>query len=240
MGDSSKTPRNPEAANQLIEAIDVRLLARDRDGAVTTALEAVRAGDIGIADLYTRVLAPLMVEVGERWRTGLSRVWEEHYASNSVRAIVDALAPDVIAASATVPRVGRHALLACPPGEQHDLGLRMLADRFRLAGWDVSYLGTDTPVAEIVAAAEALGVDTVVLSASTHFNRALLRDSAEQIRAALPRVTLLVGGPAFALDRDWPATELLDEVALGLPGSLPATDQATVPPGSHDSPSTSG
>ena len=211
-----------EVVQELFSTLDERLQSHDRDGAVTAALDAVRTGRITIPELYTHVLAPLMVTIGERWHSGAARVWEEHFTTNSVRSIVDALAPDVIEASARVPREHRRALLACPPGEQHDLGLRMLADRMRLAGWDVFYLGTDTPVNEIADAAKSLEADTVVLSASTHFNRALLRDVAARIRTALPGVRLLVGGPAFALDRQWPASELLDERELGLPGAPPS------------------
>jgi len=168
-----------------------------------------------------------MLEIGDRWQRGTTRVWEEHYTTQIVRGIVDALTPEVIAAQRAVQRDGsavagaQRVLMACPPGEQHDLGMRMLADRFRLAGWDVFYLGTDTPVDEIVDAAKRLGVGLVVLSASTHFNRVLLRDVAVRIRTGLPNVRLAVGGPAFALDRQWPAAELLDPAALGLPGAPP-------------------
>ena len=220
-------------ARALFAIIDERIAARDRDGAITAALDAVRAERIGIADLYTQVLSPLMLAIGERWQAGETRVWEEHYTTQIVRGIVDALAPDVIAAQRKATAAARagsapagaaapdRVLMACPPGEQHDLGMRMLADRFRLAGWEVFYLGTDTPVDEIVDAAKRLETDLVVLSASTHFNRVLLRDAASRIRTALTHTRLAVGGPAFALDRQWPTAELLDPVALGLPGASP-------------------
>ena len=232
---SISTPRPTPPSSSAAEAkalfaiIDERIGARDREGAITAALEAVRAGRIGIADLYTQVLSPLMLIIGERWQSGSAHVWEEHYTTQIVRSIVDSLTPDVIAAQREAAEAAtRHAgqaagrvLMACPPGEQHDLGMRMLADRFRLAGWDVFYLGTDTPVDEIIDAAQRLEIDLVVLSASTHFNRVLLRDVASRIRTALPHARLAVGGPAFALDRHWPTAELLDPQELGLPGSLP-------------------
>ncbi len=46
------------------------------------------------------------------------------------------------------------------------------------------------------------------------------------LRAALPNVRLAVGGPAFTLDRHWPADELLDPAELGLPGAPPPSDDA--------------
>jgi methanogenic corrinoid protein MtbC1 len=209
-------------ARALVRTIRERLSVRDRDGVVNAGLEAVDSRRIGIADLYTQVLGPLMTGIGLSWQEGEIRVWEEHFATQSVRDLVDALAPRVLAASAAATPVAKRVLMACPPGEQHDLGLRMLADRFRLAGWDVFYLGTDTPLEEISEAARTLDVDLLVLSASTHFNRTLLRSVVRRLRKELPGRRIGVGGPAFTRDKDWPADELLDPVALGLPGSPPA------------------
>ena len=42
------------------------------------------------------------------------------------------------------------AVLACAPGEHHDLGLLMLAVALRADGWRVEYLGADTPVESAV------------------------------------------------------------------------------------------
>lgn len=215
-------PANVELRSEL----DAALAHKDRPAAVRFALDAVREGRIDVAHLYTAVLSPLLVDTGSRWQAGEVCVWEEHYASSTVRTIVEALYPFVLAAAANVEPVGTAVLLACPPREQHDLGLRMLADRFALAGWVVHYLGTDTPVEEICAAAATLGVDAIVLSASTHFNRVLLRGVVDEVQAGSPGIQVYVGGPAFALDKSWPASELLDPVALGLP---PLPDAEEVP-----------
>ncbi len=212
---------NP-AYESLRDDLDAALANRDRPAAVRLALDAVRDGRIDVAHLYTEVLSPLLIDTGAMWQTGEVSVWQEHYASATVRTIVESVYPFVLAAAARVEPVGRAVLLACPPREQHDLGLRMLSDRFALAGWTVHYLGTDTPVDQICAAARTLGADAIVLSASTHFNRVLLRRVVDEVKACEPGIDVFVGGPAFALDRSWPADELLDPVELGLP-PLPAT-----------------
>lgn len=199
--------------------LDSALAARDRAGAVQAALGAVNDGTIGVADLYTAVLVPLLVDMGAAWQAGSTRIWQEHFTAAIVRTIVEALYPEVTRQASTAPKRGERVLLANPPQEQHDLGLRMLADRFELAGYDVTYLGADTPTDEIVHAARTVGATLVVLSASTHFNRVQLRTFVARIREGLPGVRIGVGGPAFAMDRDWPVRELLDPVALGLPGS---------------------
>lgn len=225
-GAASVGPQSAEsaaAAPGLRSKLDGFLATRDKTAAVSAALDAVRSGNIGIADLYTQVLVPLMTDVGSEWQHGTRAVWEEHLATATVRTIVEALYPDVASAAAAVPATGKLALLAAPSGEQHDLGLRMLADRFMLAGWRVVYLGADTPAEDLADAAERTNADLVVLSAATHYNRTLLRAVLDDLKRRMPNVRIGVGGPAFAHDTAWPAEELLDPADLGLPGAAPQT-----------------
>lgn len=209
-------------AHNLRERLDAALSRRDRHEAVTAAVEAIAAGDIRVADLYTQVLGPLLIDTGSAWQTGTLRVWEEHYASATVRTIVEALYPEVARQSTALPRRGQRVLLANPPRELHDLGLRMLSDRFELAGYDVTFLGANTPLNEIAAAANATRADVVVLSVSTMYERVELRELLEELRTKTPACRILVGGAAFARDRAWPADEILDLDEFGL--TTPITD----------------
>jgi methanogenic corrinoid protein MtbC1 len=200
------------AATALRQTIDSALAKRDRAAAVAAATSAVDRGDLDVVALYDQVLIPLMVDTGAQWQSGTTRIWEEHFATATVRVIIDALYPAVARSAAAAPARSDSVLLACPPDEAHELGLRMLADRFEIAGWRTYYLGADTPVAEIVDAAGALDVDLVVLSASTHYNRLLLRDVIDEVAAGLPGVRLVAGGAAFVCDDcDWPAELLFDD-----------------------------
>lgn len=207
------------AANALRARLDELLARRDRAGAVDAAVSAVRAGDLSVLELYDEVVTPLLVDTGTRWQQGATQVWEEHFASSTMRTIIESLYLDVVQTARSARANGRTVLLACPPHEQHDLGLRMLADRFAVAGWNVVFLGTDTPVAEIIAAARSVGAALLVLSASTHFNRLHLRNVVDELKAALPDTRVAVGGPAFALDREWPADEMLSLAEIDMPAA---------------------
>jgi len=212
----------PATVSGLRSAIDDALAKRDRAAAIAASLDAVQAGRISVPDLYTLVLCPLMADTGSAWQEGTTRVWEEHYATATVRTIVEALAPRVAEESAHAPRRNQTVLLACPPAEYHDLGLRMLLDRFQLAGYDAHFLGADTPVPEICDAAERLGATLVVLSASTHYHRVRLREVVDGLRRGLPdTVRIAVGGPAFAHDAESFSDLLLDPRDLGLEGHAP-------------------
>ncbi len=195
----------------LIEKLAAALAAHDKPKAVRTAVEAVTSGSLSIAALYSEVLTPLLSHAGASWQSGKLAIWEEHLASAMVRTVVEILYPGVLKVKAAAPPVGRTVLLACPPEEGHDLGLRMVADRFDMAGWTTYFLGPDTPVEEIADAARRLGADAVVMSSSTHFHRLAVRHAVDALKSALPDVDVWVGGPAFVgAATDWLPQEVVD------------------------------
>jgi methanogenic corrinoid protein MtbC1 len=83
---------------------------------------------------------------------------QEHFASNVLRGRLLGLARGW--GRGTGPR----ALLACPEGEHHDLGLIAFGLALRERGWRIDYLGSDTPVASIAEAAEAIAPELLVLT----------------------------------------------------------------------------
>ncbi|MDX6474688.1 MAG: MerR family transcriptional regulator, light-induced transcriptional regulator [Gaiellaceae bacterium] len=138
-------------------------------------------------DSFTKVLAPALVEVGERWAAGAVSVAQEHLASATVRAALQKLLADQRA------DVRGTAVLACAPGERHEIGLLMLAVLLRSDGWQVAYLGADTPVADAVDLADGLSASALCFSAASR-ESAIALDS--QLKAKPPRDTLgvFVGG----------------------------------------------
>jgi len=197
------------------------LRERDRAGAVYAILAAADEG-LEIEDLYSRVLQPFLASVGNEWQHGRAAVWEEHLIVGAVRAAVEALYPRVLERKAAVPQVPVTVAFFCPPEETHDLGLRMLADRFDLRGFDTVYVGAGTPVEEMVKCVQAVKASVICLSASTHFQRTALHNVMVSLRERLPGVRLVAGGPAFARGASgWEEYvvgdigTLLDELAAG-------------------------
>jgi methanogenic corrinoid protein MtbC1 len=196
-------------------SLDAAIAAYDRPRAVAAALEAVDSGALTIDSLYGD-LSAMLVEIGDAWRSGTTEVWQEHFATGVIRTIVEACALRV-EASAPLDRTAT-VILAAPSDEYHDLGVRMLTDRFTLAGWRAQFLGANVPVRQLVAAVGELGADAVLLSASTHFHRVRLREYVDELAAACPGVRIWVGGPAFARGHDdWPDEMILDPLAIPEP-----------------------
>ena len=96
-------------------------------------------------------LLPYLHELGDRWERGEASVAQEHFASSVIRGRLLGLARGWGSGS------GPLAVLACPPGEEHDLGLLALGIVLRARGWRVAYLGPDTPMETLADAATAHG-----------------------------------------------------------------------------------
>ena len=91
----------------------------------------------------SRVLLPVLHAIGTRWESGEVSVAEEHFATALLRGRMLSLGRNWGAGG------GPLALLACPPGEQHDLGLIAFGLVLRERGWRIALLGSDTPIETI-------------------------------------------------------------------------------------------
>jgi MerR family transcriptional regulator, light-induced transcriptional regulator len=138
---------------------------------------------------FAEVFGPALVEVGERWAAGTLTVAQEHLVSGAVRAALQRLLADMRG------NVRGLAVLACAPGERHEIGLLMLAVLLRADGWQVAYLGADVPVADVVALTERIRADALCFSASLPETAETLAGELAAIQA-LESTTVLVGGRA--------------------------------------------
>jgi DNA-binding transcriptional MerR regulator len=140
------------AAADLAEALDD--FAEDRAHAIIDRLLAVYQVEAVLRD----VLIPYLHDLGERWADGEVSVAQEHFASNLLRGRLLGLARGWGQGG------GPAAVLACLPGEQHELGLLAFGIALHRRGWRVVYLGPDTPIATVRDAAAAVSARLVVLA----------------------------------------------------------------------------
>jgi DNA-binding transcriptional MerR regulator len=116
-------------------------------------------GRYTLETVLVSVILPYLRDLGGRWERGEASVVQEHFASNLLRGRLLALA------RGWERGAGPAALLACAPGEQHDLPLIMFGLALRAQGWRIVFLGADTPLASIAEAAADLRPGLVAISA---------------------------------------------------------------------------
>ena len=151
----------------------------------------------GLAAFVVDGVAPLTVAVGDAWLDGRIAVYEEHLYSEAVQSVLrSALVPFQTGLETRAPRL----LLTTVPGEAHGLGLLMAEAMLTLEACRCLSLGTQTPLADIVAAAAAHRIDVVALSFSQSLPAAQALPALTELRARLPAsVTIWAGGGSPAL-----------------------------------------
>jgi methanogenic corrinoid protein MtbC1 len=165
------------AGEELLSA----LLRFDSAGAhaVFDRLLAARSLDGALRD----VVLPVLHEVGERWACGDVTVAQEHYATELLAGRLRALARE------WDEGLGPRAVLACPSGERHDIGLLCCGLALHRRGWRVTYLGPDTPIqalaSTVSAVAPALVVLGVLQSETLQAAAPALADMADQVAVAV-------------------------------------------------------
>ena len=138
--------------------------------------------------LLSEVLMPYLHDVGDRWQRGELSVAQEHFASNVLRGRLLGLARGWGRGD------GPRALLACPEGERHDLGLIAFGLALRDQGWRIHYLGPDTPVESLEEAAQRTDPAVIVLSA-------VRSEPLEQLAALAARYRVVIAGAGAASAR---------------------------------------
>ncbi len=121
--------------------------------------------DVPLPEALERVVIPFLVGLGDRWEDGTLTVAHEHFATDLLRRRLVALTHQ----HSLLPVQGRRrprAVLACPPGERHDLMLLCFALLLGERGWRTTFLGADTPIDALVTAARAADVDAVVVASN--------------------------------------------------------------------------
>jgi methanogenic corrinoid protein MtbC1 len=154
---------------------------------------------LGAERFVGELVAPLNVAVGEAWSRGRLEIYEEHSYTEEVQVVMrQALAQMPLPDAAARPRL----LLSTFPGEPHGLGLLMVEIIARLEGCPCVSLGVQTPVLDLVRAAQAHGTDVVAISASGIQPAQQVIDALTELRARLPLlVSLWVGGAVAPLQR---------------------------------------
>ncbi|EIT87418.1 B12 binding domain-containing protein [Fictibacillus macauensis ZFHKF-1] len=169
------------------------LLAGDQQNAIRL-LRAIATNQPRFR-VYQELLTPAMRYIGDLWERNEITVAEEHVAT----AVCDFVLaqyhyrPD----DQRVLPVHSHnykAMFSCLEGEQHALGLKMVAGLFDEQGWDTRYMGADLPLEYTVGKAKMWQPDVIGLSVSLLYHLPNLRAYVEKLEGLDYGPTVLVGG----------------------------------------------
>lgn len=178
----------------------------------------------GMEAFVLDTVAPMLVKLGNRWFSGELRVFHEHILSQYLVRFLNSKITEHELKDKKI-----RVVLATLPGEQHSLGLLMVASLLAAKGIEAINLGSEAPVDEIAAAVRQSGARVLGLTFSTAYPYNSIRSNLVELRALLPEsVEIWVGGEGARRLRKLPEGSRkftsLDEVKNrieAMPGNLP-------------------
>ncbi len=144
--------------------------------------------------LYLDLIGPALEDLGRKWQAHEINVAQQNLASQIVLRHLDLLrrlAP-------SKPSLGKTAVVTALAGDRHTIGARMVADFFHLEGFQVDFLGGDTPPSDLVNFVRERGADLVGLSVTLRESLPAFRDAVAGLRALRRRPRILAGGVALS------------------------------------------
>mgnify|MGYP001230607442 CR=1 FL=1 len=156
-------------------------------------------GRLGLPRFVQDRVVPLTRAIGDAWLRGHMQIFEEHACTEVLLTVVrGALA----ALPAPEPLAGPRVLMSTLPGEPHALALHLAEAMLAVDGAACIPLGPQTPVWDLVLAAEAYRCDVLLLAFSGISGPGPVVDGLTELRSKLPRrVEIWVGGNAPVLHR---------------------------------------
>ncbi|MDH4154127.1 MAG: cobalamin B12-binding domain-containing protein [Nitrospira sp.] len=144
------------------------------------------------------ILLPLQEQVGQLWHDGHLDVAIEHYVTRQIQQRIFSAMNQL-----PVAEFGAKVVVACPPGEEHDIAACAVAYRCRVRGCRVHYLGANVPLVSLVKLCEQVEPDLTIMSFPVVPSEAnatdLVQVLADEVR---PVSALAVGGHGALAMRD--------------------------------------
>ncbi len=161
----------------------------------STAAEVLRQAlnTYVLEDVFTNLIEPILVKIGEEWHNGQITIAEEHFATEFFQEQLLS-----ILSSAVKPFRSGTIMAGCMPGEQHQLGLIMLVIQLRMRGWNVVFMGPNLHLDRLDEIVHSLNPRLILLSATLPETASRVNDLAEVMKKInKPSPAILLGGQGF-------------------------------------------
>ncbi|MGB5440450.1 MAG: MerR family transcriptional regulator [Gammaproteobacteria bacterium] len=200
--DELEASLQPDQAGQACETVSAMLDAiRVADAGQITDLLQIQYEKQGMQRFILDTVIPLLSTVGELWLSGKLQIFQEHFLSEQLIRFLNA---EIAAMQKGIgkPRV----LLATLPGEEHTLGLLMLAAMLSSRGIPTINLGGEVPMDQIGQAVEQFHADAVGITFSGAYQYKNIRAHLLELRELIADdIDIWTGGEGVRRLRKLPA-----------------------------------
>jgi DNA-binding transcriptional MerR regulator/methylmalonyl-CoA mutase cobalamin-binding subunit len=193
-------PSASTAPRSFLDAALSTMMAFDSEPLERLLLRASGMGTLSSMETCETVLVPLLAEIGDRWEKGTLDVAAEHFGTAIIRRHLHALVQSEAHRNTGAPAM----VCASPEGDWHEGGLLVFTLRAAVLGWDIVYLGSHTPLSDVVATADRRDAKAIALSLTipgARASRRTLVDGLAQWRRRQPGRAVWLGGKGAVAHR---------------------------------------
>jgi methanogenic corrinoid protein MtbC1 len=176
---------------------------QDKKQCVSSILEKLSNSEIDIITLYEEILTPSLREQFCRETGTEICIWEEHVRTSIIRTVIECCYPYLIRERDNLysrEKKGK-GIITCPSEEYHEIGARMVADFFTLCGYEVTFVGANTPREEVFSAITFIKPVFVAISVTNYYNLVAAKKMVSRLKQIRTETEgdfqILVGGIAF-------------------------------------------
>jgi DNA-binding transcriptional MerR regulator len=191
-----------DAPQQPDKAISAMLAAiRSANATQIESLLRLRYEQQGMKEFINTTVVPLLYTVGDLWVSGELQIFQEHFLSEQLKRFLNTEIA-ILQKSAKKPLV----VLATLPGEEHTLGLLIVAAMLSAHGISIINLGGEVPMDQIVRATQQFNPDIVGITFSGAYQYKNIRPHLIELRRQVPEaVDIWTGGEGVRRLRKLPA-----------------------------------
>lgn len=179
------------ASNRLMESYFTAIRDGNERLAEDVAMVGIGAG-LSPCELALEVFVPALGRIGSLWHDGKVSVAAEHHATMITMTLIERMR----AHSRRRPSIGHRVVVTTAEGEYHTLGARLAVEVLYQDGWEVDYLGANTPAGDLVEFSLQRKASVVVLSVLLNENLHHAAEAIRQLKAAGDGPKVIVGGSA--------------------------------------------
>jgi methanogenic corrinoid protein MtbC1 len=182
---------------------------QDKERCVTFVLDKLSNNEIDVVTLYEDLLGPSLREQFCHDTGTDICIWEEHVRTSIVRTIIECCYTYLVRERNKLHGAdsGEKVIVTCPSEEFHEIGARMVADFFTLCGYDVTFVGANTPREDMFSALSFIKPAFLAISVTNYYNLVAARKMITRFKEIRDETKqsfrIIVGGIAF---QDNPAT----------------------------------
>jgi methanogenic corrinoid protein MtbC1 len=177
--------------------------SEDKEKCVEFVLSKLDKHELDVLTLYREILTPSLNTMDCEDEELNVCIWKEHVRSSIIRTIIECCYPYLIRERDTKYKVrpGDKVVVVCPEEELHEIGPRMVADFFTILGFDVLFVGANTPRDNILAAIQYDKPKYIAFSVTNFYNLVAAKKTIRKIRKLRDskgqKYKIIVGGNAF-------------------------------------------